>query len=64
MTGTFGSAAQRLASFSAQALGWRPADFWQATPADLALAAASPQNTGESLSRDHLNQLLEREGNG
>lgn len=33
---TFGAAAQRLMAHAALLLGWRPADFWAATPAELA----------------------------
>ena len=29
-------AARRLAGAAAQLLGWRPDDFWDATPAELA----------------------------
>jgi Phage tail assembly chaperone protein, TAC len=43
----FGDGAARLAGLSAQLLGWRPQDFWAATPADLALclAALAPSQT-------------------
>jgi Phage tail assembly chaperone protein, TAC len=27
---------------SARLLGWRPAEFWQSTPAELAMALADP----------------------
>lgn len=33
---TFAAAATRLAGLAALALGWRPDDFWRATPAELA----------------------------
>lgn len=32
---TFGDAAARLAAHTALTLGWRPDDFWNATPAEL-----------------------------
>jgi len=64
MSDRFGDAAAGLAAFSAQMLGWRPREFWQATPADLALAASSPLDGTESLNRNELNQMLERERNG
>lgn len=32
---TFGEAAARLAAQTALALGWRPDEFWAATPAEL-----------------------------
>lgn len=34
----FADAARRAAHVAAMALGWRPADFWAATPAELATA--------------------------
>ena len=33
---SFAAAARRLAGFSAVVLGWRPDEFWRATPAELA----------------------------
>ena len=33
---SFGMSAARLAGLAAQALGWRPGEFWMATPAELA----------------------------
>lgn len=33
---SFGGAAGRLAALAALHLGWRPAEFWAATPAELA----------------------------
>ena len=37
MSGDFAAAARRAAALAAR-LGWRPDDFWAATPADLRLA--------------------------
>lgn len=34
----FGDSAVRLCGVAATALGWRPAEFWRATPAELACA--------------------------
>jgi hypothetical protein len=34
----FGSAAEKLAGLAALLLGWRPDEFWEATPAELATA--------------------------
>ena len=34
----FGEAAARLSSAASVLLGWRPDEFWRATPAELALA--------------------------
>jgi uncharacterized phage protein (TIGR02216 family) len=35
---TFADAARRAALVAATALGWRPAEFWAATPAELVTA--------------------------
>jgi hypothetical protein len=37
----FAAAAVRLAGRAALLLGWRPADFWAATPAELAAVTAA-----------------------
>ena len=36
----FGEGAARLSGFAARVLGWRPAEFWAATPAELAAVFA------------------------
>ncbi|MFL6725352.1 MAG: phage tail assembly chaperone [Sphingomicrobium sp.] len=40
--GLFGDAAARLSSAATMLLGWRPDEFWTATPAELALALQAP----------------------
>jgi hypothetical protein len=35
---TFGDAAARLSGAASTLLGWRPDEFWDSTPAELALA--------------------------
>jgi uncharacterized phage protein (TIGR02216 family) len=42
--GLFAAVARRLAGFAGVALGWRPDEFWAATPEELAtvLAALAP----------------------
>ena len=37
----FSDAAVRLAGIAGALLGWRPADFWAATPAELAAIVAA-----------------------
>ncbi|MGB7373364.1 phage tail assembly chaperone [Pontixanthobacter sp.] len=64
MTGTFGEAALQLASLSARALGWRPQEFWSATPVELAAALGTPLRSADTLTRHDLNILLEQDGNG
>lgn len=56
---TFGEVALRLARLAARALGWRPHEFWAATPAELAaIFAAEPQ---EGLVRADLTRMMEQE---
>lgn len=50
---TFAEAARRAAHVASAALGWRPAEFWAATPAELVTAlgldaapAAAPVTAG------------------
>ena len=40
---SFGDTAQRLCGLAATLLGWRPGDFWNATPAELATALNLPE---------------------
>lgn len=61
MTRAFGPGALRLAGLAARALGWRPDEFWQATPAELAAILLPPTESGEPLSRHDLNRLMERD---
>lgn len=60
----FSSGALRLAGLSAKALGWRPADFWNATPAELAAAIADPASEFLPVKRTEIDILLERENDG
>lgn len=38
----FGESAAQLCSVACQLLGWRPDEFWNATPAELVLALRPP----------------------
>ncbi len=62
MTERFASAAGKLAGLAGRALGWRPDEFWAATPAELA-AILSPASSGasEGVSRADLTRLMEQE---
>ncbi|MFL6845652.1 MAG: phage tail assembly chaperone [Allosphingosinicella sp.] len=61
MSGLFSEAAARLAGLAGALLGWRPDEFWRATPAELAavLEAMAP-GEAEGLSRSDLGRLMER----
>ena len=54
----FAEAAGRLAGVAGALLGWRPDEFWRATPAELAavLAVLVP-DAGESVGPDELARL-------
>ena len=56
----FSEAARRLAGVAAVLLGWRPDEFWKATPAELAavVAAMMPQ-ADAAASRGDLARLME-----
>lgn len=65
MNACFAAAALRLSGLVPRALGWRPQDFWSATPAELvAILQPSAAETGAPLTRGELTNLMERERNG
>ncbi len=61
MTITFGEAALRLAGAAGALFGWRPDEFWAATPAELAtlFGALLPEQPAV-LSRGDLDRLQRR----
>jgi uncharacterized phage protein (TIGR02216 family) len=61
MTPGFGSGALRLSGVAARLLGWRPEDFWRATPAELAAALAPFDSSPRPLGREDLNRMMERD---
>jgi uncharacterized phage protein (TIGR02216 family) len=57
----FSDAAARLAGLAGALLGWRPDEFWRATPAELAAvlgAFVAPQQKGAD--KNDLARLMER----
>jgi hypothetical protein len=57
---SFGAGARRLSALAARLLGWRPAEFWAATPAELAaILAPDPQASAQPLSRAEMNRMME-----
>ena len=66
MNRTFAGGANRLAGLMPRLFGWRPDDFWCATPAELAAIFDPGGESGESaaLSRAELDRLLELDRNG
>ena len=54
----FSESARRLAGIAGALLGWRPDEFWNATPAELAaVIEALVGGRGESVSRGELERL-------
>lgn len=60
---SFGAAARRLGGVAGLLLGWRPDEFWRATPAELemVLRAASGEDEagGGGVDREALGRLME-----
>ncbi len=68
MSERFGPGAQRLAGWAARQLGWRPAEFWAATPAELAAVLAAMHADGPGcgtpatpLNRADLSRMMEHD---
>ncbi|WP_311268292.1 phage tail assembly chaperone [Sphingobium sp. WCS2017Hpa-17] len=58
----FADAAGRLAGVAGWLLGWRPDEFWRATPAELAAvlrAARGDEGAGEGVDGAELGRLME-----
>jgi len=56
---TFGESAAALIGVAARLLGWRPDDFWAATPAELA-SALGHESMGEAVAGEELERLMAR----
>ena len=61
MSASFGSAAVRLFGLAARLLGWRPFDFWSATPAELVAALSATTGRRDGIARDELEKLMEKD---
>lgn len=62
MEASFGQGARRLAGMVGKLLGWRPDEFWAATPAELAAILAPDAAPGPApLTREEMNRLMERD---
>ena len=55
----FAASALQLAGQTALLLGWRPDDFWDATPAELATILVALAPTGEAADGATLSQMME-----
>jgi hypothetical protein len=59
--GDFSQTATRLAGLTGALLGWRPSEFWNATPAELAtIFAALTPDTANPADRDLVAQMKEQ----
>lgn len=56
----FSDAAMRCWSVAAALLGWRPGEFWSATPVELAASLAPPSEAGEPMPSELLSELRQR----
>lgn len=63
MSETFGETAGHMVSLAAKLLGWRPGEFWDSTPAELAAALRDPSDISAASgpSRDQIAQMMERD---
>jgi uncharacterized phage protein (TIGR02216 family) len=56
----FSDAAGRLAGLAGALLGWRPDEFWRATPAELGAVLGAMAGECEPTGRAELERLMER----
>ncbi len=63
MNQNFGEAAARWCGRAARVLGWRPAEFWSATPAELVMALSAPDDLASlpPPSRELIADMMERD---
>ena len=61
MSGTFAAAAARLAALAARVLGWRPGEFWAATPAELALSLGADEHAEAPPTRAEILTMMAKE---
>ena len=57
--GSLADSAALLAGMAGALLGWRPAEFWAATPAELAAVLLALGGEGSGLASDELARLME-----
>ena len=58
---TFGELAMTLSTVAARQLGWRPDEFWRATPGELFAALGPIASAPPSLDRATLQRLMEQD---
>lgn len=62
----FRAFAARANAIGAQLLGWRPQEFWHATPAELSLSLGDPvpADATDVPTRELIAQMMERDAHG
>jgi hypothetical protein len=60
---TFAEAATRWCPLATRLLGWRPAEFWSATPGELRMSLAPPPDLARPTPppRDLIARMMERD---
>lgn len=58
---SFAASTVLLAGLAARALGWRPHEFWAATPAELALSLGAAEPVAPPPSRSEMLSMIERD---
>lgn len=64
MSDGFSPGAVRLARLAARCLGWRPAEFWAATPAELRQSLGAPADEPGAMDRATLIEMMGGEAHG
>ena len=65
MSESFAAGSVRLCRHAARLLGWRPDDFWRATPEELAaIFSEEGADGGRPLGRREMQILMERDPDG
>ena len=62
--GSFSASALSLCAIATRALGWRPGEFWAATPVELAACLADPSAPAAPLARADLDRLMKDDPDG
>ncbi|MGI8942629.1 MAG: phage tail assembly chaperone [Qipengyuania sp.] len=63
MSERFTARALRLGGLATRALGWRPAEFWGATPAELAMAMSGGEEADTPPTHEQIRRMIERDRN-
>jgi hypothetical protein len=65
VTDSFAAVTRRWCPLAARLLGWRPDEFWRATPAELVLALADPDAAEAAMppTREAIARMMERDEN-